>query len=239
MSDSFVREDIRGSLPDQIRQAETFVQKHLEHSVHLQDLEWNESPALPLDVVREVIVNAVAHRAYDIRGDNIRLFMFANRLECYSPGPLPGHVTVDNLLTERLSRNEIMGQVLTELGLMDRLGYGLNRLVRRMAEEKFPPPKFEETAAGFKVTLFTRPLFGANGQIEPDPVYKWLAQGLYERQVGALRFVLEHGRLTPGDYRRLCPDISKETSRRDLANLVERDLLLRVGDNGSTYYILK
>ena len=148
-------------------------------------------------------------------------------------------MTVDNLLTERLSRNEVIGQVLAEMGLMERLGYGLDRVVRRMVEEGLPRPKFEETAAGFKVTLFRHPASGAVGQAWTKPVRKWMALGLVERQIEVMSFVLENGRLTANDYSQLCPDVSLETLRRDLNNLVERDLLLRVGDNGSTYYILK
>ena len=66
-----------------------------------------------------------------------------------------------------------------------------------------------------------------------------MEQGLYERQIKAMNFVLEHGRITNNDYSKLCPDVSNETLRRDLANLVERDLLLRVGEKRATFYILK
>ena len=56
------------------------------------------------EAVREAIVNAIAHRDYSIRGEGIRLLMFSDRLEVYSPGRLPGHVTLDNLKDERYSR---------------------------------------------------------------------------------------------------------------------------------------
>jgi ATP-dependent DNA helicase RecG len=239
MSDTFVREDIRGPLSDQIRRAEAFVVSNMERSFQLDGLDREESPAFPLDAVREVIVNAVAHRSYDIGGDNIRLFIFADRLECYSPGRLPGHITVENILTERFSRNETIVQVLSDMGFIERLGYGIDRIVRRMAEEGLPAPKFEETAAGFKVTLFRRPEPWLSRQPEPDIVRQWMEQGLYERQIKAMNFVLEHGRITNNDYSQLCPDVSSETLRRDLANLVERDLLLRVGEKRATFYILK
>lgn len=239
MSDSFIREDIGGPLPDQIRRAEGFVVGHLERSVQLDGLARSERPAIPLDAVREIIVNAVAHRAYDIEGDSIRIFIFADRLECHSPGRLPGHVTVDNILHERFSRNQAIVQVLSDLGFIERLGYGIDRIVRRMAEEGLPPPQFEETAAGFKVTLFRRPARWLPQQSTADTIRTWLAQGLNERQIKAMNFVLEHDRITNSDYSALCPDVSNETLRRDLANLVERDLLLRVGEKRATFYILK
>jgi ATP-dependent DNA helicase RecG len=104
-------------------------------------------------VVREAIVNAIAHRDYSIRGEGIRLLMFSDRLEVYSPGRLPGHVTLENLKDERYSRNEAIVAVLTDLGYIERLGYGIDRMIAAMQEAGLPAPEFEETAAGFRVTL--------------------------------------------------------------------------------------
>lgn len=240
MSDEFVREDIGGPLPDQIRRAEAFVVGNLERSHQIEGLARRERLAFPLNAVRELIVNAVAHRDYSIDGDTIRLFIFADRLECYSPGRLPGHITVDNILEERFSRNPAIVQVLADLGFIERLGYGIDRIVRQMVEEGLPPPQFEETTAGFKVTLLRQPrqwqpYHGAADQT----IREWLEQGLTERQIKAMNFVMENGRITNSDYSTLCPDVSSETLRRDLANLVERDLLLRIGEKRATYYILK
>ena len=231
---------IRGCLPDQLEQAEQFTLRHLERSFYLKDLDWQERPTLPADVVREVIVNAVAHRAYDITGDSIRLFVFADRLECYSPGRLAGHLTLDTLLTERFGRNEVIGYVLAELGWMARLGGGLKRVARRLAEEGMPAPLFEETVGGFKVTLFNRPEMGATRRPQTGAMpRRWLTQGLYARQIKAMDFVAEHGRMTLNDYIQLCPEIDPDILQRDLSSLVARDLLLRVGDKRAIYYILK
>jgi ATP-dependent DNA helicase RecG len=239
MGDTYDREDLWGSLPRQIRQAEAFVAKNIGPILHLNDLEWDEQPALPLDAVREVVINAVAHRNYVFSGDSVRLLLFANRLECYSPGRLPGPITVDNLLTERFSRNELLVRVLSEMGFVKRLGHGLNRLARRLAEEGLPPPQFEQTAAGFKVTLFNRPAAQLAGQTSAPPTLRWLALGLFQREIRAMNFAMEYGRITLSDFGQLCPDVSPGTLRQDLDNLVKRDLLLRVSEGSVMYYILK
>jgi ATP-dependent DNA helicase RecG len=51
--------------------------------------------------------------------------------------------------------------------------------------------------------------------------------------------VRANGRITNSDYQSLVPDVSSETIRRDLADLVERDYLIKVGSKRATYYILK
>ena len=60
-----------------------------------------------------------------------------------------------------------------------------------------------------------------------------------ERQMRALTFVQDNGRITNRDYRDLCPNVSPETLRLDLSDLVQKELLLKIGDKRGTYYILK
>ncbi|MCS7040307.1 MAG: putative DNA binding domain-containing protein, partial [Anaerolineae bacterium] len=71
MSDAFVREDIAGVLPDQIRRGEAFVAANMRRGARIRGLAREEVPEYPISVVREAIVNAVAHRDYSIRGDDI------------------------------------------------------------------------------------------------------------------------------------------------------------------------
>ncbi len=59
------------------------------------------------------------------------------------------------------------------------------------------------------------------------------------RQETLLEYLDEHPRITNREYQELCPDVHAETLRRDLADLVSRGLLIKVGDKRSTYYILK
>lgn len=237
MSDEFERADIRDTLPEQALRAERWLVDSMRKGskmVGLERQDWSEYPA---GVMREALVNAIAHRDYAVRGDAIRIALFGDRLECYSPGRLPGHVTLANLRDERYSRNEVLVGVLSDLGLIERLGYGIDRMLKQMDREGLPPPRFNETAAGFVVTLQGRSVASAvEGGLDTG---EWLRMGLNDRQIAALLWLTEHRRITNREYREVTPDISDETVRRDLADLVERGLLLRVGDRRGTYYILR
>ncbi len=243
MADAFVRQEIGGPLTDQIQQAEAFVWTNLSQTTRLDGLARSEEPALPPAVVREAIVNAVAHRDYSVRGDGIRLLLFRDRLELYSPGRLPGHVTLENLKDERYSRNEALVALLSDLGYIERLGYGIDRMFAVLRSAGLPAPRFEETAAGFRVTLFTAAGQGAqvgSGHAPArTPAPAPHTPPLNERQQRAMAFVAEHGRMTNSDLQEMAPDVSAETIRRDLADLVERTLLLRIGAKRATYYILR
>ena len=91
----------------------------------------------------------------------------------------------------------------------------------------------EKTAAGFQVTL--------HRQVEAPaaPTVRWPHLDLSPRQRLALQYVVDHRRITNREYQKLVPDVSAETIRRDLSDLVHRDMLLRVGRKRATYYILK
>jgi ATP-dependent DNA helicase RecG len=171
-----------------------------------------------------------------VRGEGIRLLMFQDRLEVYSPGRLPGHVTLDNLKDERYSRNEAIVAVLSDLGYIERLGYGVDRMIAAMQEAGLPAPLFEETAAGFRVTLYS----AGDALVSPRPEQqRWGHQFLNERQERALAYVQANERITNSEYQELAPDVSAETIRRDLADLVEKNILIRIGSKKATYYILK
>ena len=236
MGDTFVRDEIQGTLPEQIRRAEAFVVDNMRRGVRLLGLERFEETEYPIEAIREAIVNAVAHRDYRIRGDEIRVLMFSDRIEFYSPGRLPGHITVENLVEERFSRNEAIVQILSDMGFIERLGYGIDRMIRLMTGAGLPAPRFEETAAGFRVTLAGH---GASLISDRADALRWREAGLNERQEQALAYLMEAGRITNRDYQQLCPDVSAETIRRDLADLVSKDLLLKIGEKRATYYIFK
>jgi len=236
MSDEFMREDIRGTLPDQIRRAEAFLVSNMKRGVRLVSLEREEQVEYPVKAVREAIVNAVAHRDYSIRGDEIRVFMFNDRIEFYSPGRLPGHVTVDNIVEERFSRNEVIVQVLADMGFIEHLGYGIDRMIKLMRDYGLPAPRFQETAGGFRVILY-----GHGEELVGEEIDRgrWSHLDLSERQEKALTYLLEKGRITNREYQELSSEVSSETIRRDLADLVNKNVLLKIGRKRATYYIFK
>ena len=60
-----------------------------------------------------------------------------------------------------------------------------------------------------------------------------------ERQMKALEYIQRNGSITNSDYRLLCPHVGPETLRLDLADLVTRGILLKIGDKRGTRYIMK
>jgi len=232
-----LRQEACGPLPEQLGQAESFLQSHMRRGRMWVDSARVEVTEYPLEAVREAVVNAIVHRDYAVRGQAIRVEMYQDRIEVYSPGRLPGPLDEDGLPGQQFSRNPVIAQVLADMGFFAGAGHGLQRMAERMAEAHLPRPAWRELRAGFLLTL-KGPSGMSPGELPADP--QALARlGLNERQVQALLRVGETGRLAGRDLQELCPEVSIETLRRDLADLVSRGLLLKVGERRATYFILK
>lgn len=103
--------DITGPLDVQIRDACNFVERNMRvYAVKAPNR--IETPQFSMNAVFEAVVNAVAHRDYAIYGSKIRLHLFADRLEIFSPGTIPNTMTIDSLSERQSSRNELLTSLL-------------------------------------------------------------------------------------------------------------------------------
>ncbi len=128
--------DITGPLDLQVRGALAFVRRNMRVAAW-KDPARVEIPQFSIRAVFEAVVNAVAHRDYSIHGSKVRLFLFDNRMELFSPGPLPNTVTIESIALRQSTRNELITTLLArcptedptgEIGrrfLMDKRGDGV------------------------------------------------------------------------------------------------------------------
>jgi len=151
-------------------------------------------------------------------------------MEITSPGGLPGFITVDNIVEEHFSRNPRIVSGLYQWGFIEELGLGVDLMIEEMVRAGHPPPTFRDSPYSFTVTL--------HNVRERPSVPSW-TRVMNERQARALAYIQKHGRITNREYRQFCADVSSETLRLDLVDLVDRGVLLKVGDKRGTYYILK
>ena len=118
--------DFRGPLDQQIIDTFKFVQKHNEVSAR-KEIGRIDQPQYSMRAVFEAVVNAVVHRDYSKGGSKIRLFMFADRLELYSPGALANTVTIEKLRYSQATRNELLSRLLSEITLDHDVGGQVKR----------------------------------------------------------------------------------------------------------------
>lgn len=111
-------QDITGPLDAQVLAACHFVKKNMQVSASKHEGRY-DLPQYDLTAVFEALVNAVAHRDYSIYGAKIRLRLFADRLELYSPGAIPNTMTVESLPYRQAARNEAITSLLAKCAVPD------------------------------------------------------------------------------------------------------------------------
>lgn len=105
--------DISGPLDRQVVDACRFVMRNMKTAAS-KDQGRTDIPQFDMTAVFEAIVNAVAHRDYSIYGSKIRLRLFEDRLELYSPGAIPNTMTVESLPYRQSARNEVLSSLLAK-----------------------------------------------------------------------------------------------------------------------------
>jgi ATP-dependent DNA helicase RecG len=117
-------------------------------------VEGFEKVSYPRESVHEIVTNAVLHRDYSLN-DEIHIRIFNNRIEVQSPGTLPGHVTVSNILDERFSRNPRLVRLINKYKNPPNkdVGEGLNTAFEAMRKLKLKDPVIEQREGTVRVTL--------------------------------------------------------------------------------------
>ncbi len=113
----------------------------------------------PREAIHEVVCNAIIHRDYSIN-DYVHIRVFDNRVEVESPGRLPGHITLRNILDQRFARNKRMVRVLNKFPDAPNkdVGEGLNTAFNSMRNMNLSEPVIEELDNSVRVVLAHEPL---------------------------------------------------------------------------------
>jgi ATP-dependent DNA helicase RecG len=113
----------------------------------------------PHETLHEIVTNAVLHRDYSIAAD-IQVRVFDNRVEVESPGVLPGHITVRNILDEQFARNGALVRLINKFPNPPNkdVGEGLNTAFEAMKKLRLKPPIVSDTGTSVIVKITHEPL---------------------------------------------------------------------------------
>jgi ATP-dependent DNA helicase RecG len=119
--------------------------KQIVEETNVVGLAGMESKNYPDVTLHEIITNAVLHRDYSIAAD-IQIRIFTDRLEIESPGKLPGHITIENILREQFSRNAKIVRLISKFPYPPNkdAGEGLNTAFDAMASMDLKKPQIVE-----------------------------------------------------------------------------------------------
>jgi predicted HTH transcriptional regulator len=214
----------RGTVFDLVDQAVDFVMSKLARAVGTR-AKGPEAPVeyeLPRDAVSEAIVNAVAHRDYASNA-SVQVMLFSDRFEVWNPGELPPPLTVEQLRRPHASipHNPLVADPLFLARYIEKAGTGTLDMIALMREASLPEPEFRQEGGMFVQTLWRDWL--------TDEVLA--GYNLNDRQLQAVAHVKKTGEIANSEYQKLM-GVAKRTAHRDLSNLVEKGLFMKVGTRG-------
>ncbi len=220
-----------GRLIEVIDEAVEFALGKLDRRVgtHAASIQAPVTFEIPRPVIVEAIVNAVAHRNYRHNGF-VQVIVFADRIEIWNPGELPPGLTPDMLRQPHgpIPRNPLIAEPLFRIKYAEKVGTGTTDMIADCRAAGLPEPDFAQRGPHFVVTLWRDWL--------TDDVLVGL--NLNERQLQAVAHVKKTGRITNSEYRQLT-GTTRKTAARDLDNLVEKKVFVRLGEKRGSHYVLK
>lgn len=224
---------IRATLLEMLDEAEKFARRNTRRGMKIIGFKSVGIDEYPFKAIREAVVNAVAHRDYETQG-YIQVNVFDDRLEVQNPGePLK---PIEELLKGiHLPRNTVICRRLHDVGEMEEYGTGLAKMKQWMEDHGLAGPEFESLAGSFRVTFY-----GPGDQlldlVPEEGVTDLREMGLNERQIEALRLMINERRvLKTGEYVALFK-VSRKMAYLDLNDLMERGLARRGGRGPGTHY---
>jgi ATP-dependent DNA helicase RecG len=130
--DAIDDKEYSGSLITLLENAVTFVRNNSQNMWTIKGLTREEEVDYPYQAVREVIVNALIHRDYQILGSEIHIDMYDDRMEVYSPGGMANGWRIQDLNLfhiPSIRRNPIISDIFSRMHFMDRKGSGITRIM--------------------------------------------------------------------------------------------------------------
>ena len=227
-ADLMFQDEVHGNLFEQIEQTmDLLFTKYIKAMVSYEGISRVETYEYPREAVREALLNAVAHKDYS-GGAPIQIKVYKDRILIWNDGQLPDNWTIHNLLKRHSSKpyNPDIANTLFRSGYIESWGRGIEKMMNYCKEAEIPAPNYFFEASDFLVE-FRKDIYNQ----------EFLTSlGLNERQVKAVLFTKEKGKITNSDYQDL-NEISKRTASNELTELVEKYALFeRKGTSGSNIF---
>ncbi|MFN8579276.1 MAG: ATP-binding protein [Candidatus Sericytochromatia bacterium] len=203
--------------------------KFLKRMISYEGITRIEKPEYPFEALREILLNAIAHRNY--MGAPIQLSIYDDKLMIWNEGNLPDDLPLEDLKKKHASRpkNPLIADIFFKAGFIESWGRGIIKVLEECKKNGLPEPEISLNSGGISVTLFKNTLNDKNIK----------SLNLNERQIKAIKYLNEHNKITNGDYQKL-NSCSRATANRDLSDLLKKNIIVSSEHKGvGSFYSLK
>lgn len=202
--------------------------KYFKKAISYDGLQRIETTEYPYEAIREALLNAIVHRQYT--GTPIQISLYDDKIMIWNFGTLLDPMTFDDLKRKHSSnpRNPILADVFFKGGLIESWGRGTIKIINECEKAGLPTPEITEMSGGIVVTLY-KDIYNKEHLSKFE---------LNERQLEALLFWKGKGEIVTNLYSEKF-EIGDRTARRDITELIEKELLIKTGDLKTAKYLFK
>jgi ATP-dependent DNA helicase RecG len=214
---------VKGNLFQQLENTlEILRMKYLKSITKYEGIHRRDILEYPDEALREAVINALIHRDY-LGTSQIQVRVYSDKLVIMNQGKLPPEISVEELKTSHLSipRNTLLAEVFYFAGFIEAWGRGTLKIVENCVKQGLPEPDFVEEN-GVMCVVFYKDVWTEENLKK---------MGLNERQIKAVMYVKEKGRITNSEYQELF-NVSKRTATNDLEELLQKGLFEKIGIHG-------
>lgn len=216
-------QDCTGTLFEQFEMAFAFILKHLHHSFVIRGKKREEKLEIPEIALREALLNAIVHRNYHIQAP-IKVAIYDNRIEIFSPGDFPGPINTSNLLSGlTYIRNPGISKIFRQAKYIEKLGSGFHNLFNSYEDWGLKIPEVIEGENFIKCIL------------PREKKQKSLHSEVSSDEEKILKLFNQIEELTISDVINLL-GIARATAGRRLNSLVTASKLKKIGSGKATSY---
>ena len=227
------RREFNGPIQEQMEAAYQYVLEKINRGMKIDGIYRQDVYELPIDSVRELIANAVAHRSYLDPG-NIQVALYDNRLEITSPGMLMNGVTIEKM-KEGYSkiRNRAIANAFSYMKIIEKWGSGIPRIIRECQEYGIPEPELIDFDGDFRINMYRQPSL-----IQAGTIGTIIGIKVTFPEERVLTIMKQNAKVTQKELQKEL-GVSLRTVKRMIAELQDKGYIVRSGNNRSGEWIVK
>jgi ATP-dependent DNA helicase RecG len=220
-----------GSVTSLIEIAETYIRNHIRWRVVFDgSIQRKEIPEIPMDAVREALVNSYCHRLYTSSQNN-EITIYSNRIEIYNPGTFPDGLTPQDFLAERersVKRNPFLAQLMYYSKDIESFGTGLKRITDA-CDEASVKVEFQLLKKGFAVVFYRPDEKFVTTEKMSDVVLNDVINVVLNKSEQAVLMLITENPLITAEQLAARLSKSTRTAQRYLDSLQKKNVIQRVG----------
>jgi ATP-dependent DNA helicase RecG len=223
------RKEYEGDLFQQLDSAEGFIKNHLHLQGEIRGLQRTDTYEIPLEALREALVNAIIHRDYSNLGRDIKLAVYDDTVNVLSPGGFPSMLLPEEAMAGRSEiRNRCVARIFKELGYIEQWGSGIRRIKQSCTSQGLIEPLIWEKGDFVEVEFYR----ASDGLRRITADYG----GLSADECSVMNILVEQPKITTKDIKQVL-NVGDTKAKDLLKNLMNKQRLQRQGSGRSTYYI--